>query len=159
MAAEFTHLHLHTGYSLLDGACDVDKLAKHLEKIGQKSAAFTDHWNIYGAVHFFDAMKKKGDEGLVWTEENLTSYLKDPKAFVPGNKMIFVGLKKDDEVADVVAVVFNAVLEGAAGPVLLCNVEFENAQIFAAVFIRLPFFLRLDPERPFEQRVEELAVL
>src|ERR1700733_12038633 len=59
MAAEFTHLHLHTDYSLLDGACDVDKLAKHLEKIGQKSAAMTDHGNIYGAVHFFDAMKKK----------------------------------------------------------------------------------------------------
>jgi len=60
MAAEFTHLHLHTDYSLLDGACDVDKLAKHLQKIGQTSAAMTDHGNIYGAVHFFDAMKKKG---------------------------------------------------------------------------------------------------
>jgi DNA polymerase-3 subunit alpha len=59
MAAEFTHLHLHTDYSLLDGACDVDKLAKHLSKIGQTSAAMTDHGNIYGAVHFFDAMKKK----------------------------------------------------------------------------------------------------
>jgi DNA polymerase-3 subunit alpha len=59
MAAEFTHLHLHTDYSLLDGACDVDKLAKHLSKIGQKSAAMTDHGNIFGAVHFFDAMKKK----------------------------------------------------------------------------------------------------
>src|ERR1700744_6099107 len=59
MAAEFTHLHLHTDYSLLDGACDVDKLAKHLVKIGQTSAAITDHGNIFGAVHFFDAMKKK----------------------------------------------------------------------------------------------------
>jgi DNA polymerase-3 subunit alpha len=59
MAAEFTHLHLHTDYSLLDGACDVDKLAKHLTKIGQTSAAITDHGNIYGAVHFFDAMHKK----------------------------------------------------------------------------------------------------
>ena len=59
MAAEFTHLHLHTDYSLLDGACDVDKLAKHLEKIGQKSAAITDHGNIYGAVHFFNAMKER----------------------------------------------------------------------------------------------------
>ncbi len=57
MAAEFTHLHLHTDYSLLDGACDVDKLAKHLQVIGQTSAAITDHGNIYGAVHFFNAMK------------------------------------------------------------------------------------------------------
>jgi DNA polymerase-3 subunit alpha len=59
MAADFTHLHLHTDYSLLDGACDVDKLAKHLKKIGQNSAAITDHGNIYGAVHFFDAMHKE----------------------------------------------------------------------------------------------------
>jgi DNA polymerase-3 subunit alpha len=59
MAAEFTHLHLHSDYSLLDGACDVDKLAKYLKKIGQTSAALTDHGNIYGAVHFFDAMKKQ----------------------------------------------------------------------------------------------------
>ena len=68
MAAEFTHLHLHTDYSLLDGACDVDKLAKHLVKIGQTSAAITDHGNIYGAVHFFDAMKKKGLKPILGCE-------------------------------------------------------------------------------------------
>ena len=59
MAAEFTHLHLHTDYSLLDGACDVDKVAAHLTKIGQTAAAMTDHGNMYGAVHFFDALEKK----------------------------------------------------------------------------------------------------
>jgi DNA polymerase-3 subunit alpha len=68
MAAEFTHLHLHTDYSLLDGACDVDKLAKHLEKLGQTSAAITDHGNIYGAVHFFDAMKKKSLKPILGCE-------------------------------------------------------------------------------------------
>ena len=39
MPAEFTHLHLHTDYSLLDGACDVDKLVKHVKKLGQTSVA------------------------------------------------------------------------------------------------------------------------
>jgi DNA polymerase-3 subunit alpha len=68
MAAEFTHLHLHTDYSLLDGACDVDKLAKHLSKIGQTSAAITDHGNIYGAVHFFDALKKKNLKPILGCE-------------------------------------------------------------------------------------------
>ncbi len=67
-AAEFTHLHLHTDYSLLDGACDVDKLAAHLAKIGQTSAAMTDHGNIYGAVHFFDAMQKKGLKPILGCE-------------------------------------------------------------------------------------------
>jgi DNA polymerase-3 subunit alpha len=67
-AAEFTHLHLHTDYSLLDGACDVDKLAGHLSRIGQKAAAMTDHGNIYGAVHFFDAMQKKGIKPILGCE-------------------------------------------------------------------------------------------
>ena len=56
--AEFTHLHLHTDYSLLDGACDVEKLVKHVKGMGQKAVAMTDHGNIYGAVQFFDAAKK-----------------------------------------------------------------------------------------------------
>jgi DNA polymerase-3 subunit alpha len=68
MPAEFTHLHLHTDYSLLDGACDVDKLAKHLTKLGQTSAAITDHGNIYGAVHFFDTMKKKSLKPILGCE-------------------------------------------------------------------------------------------
>ncbi len=56
--AEFTHLHLHTDYSLLDGACDVEKLLKHVKGMGQKAVAMTDHGNIYGAVQFLDAAKK-----------------------------------------------------------------------------------------------------
>src|ERR1700730_5945426 len=68
MAAEFTHLHLHTDYSLLDGACAVDKLAGHLSKIGQTSAAMTDHGNIYGAVHFFAAMQKKNLKPILGCE-------------------------------------------------------------------------------------------
>src|SRR6201989_694503 len=86
MAAEFTHTHLHTDYSLLDGACDVDKLAKHLSKIGQGSAAITDHGNIYGAVHFFDAMKKKelkpilGCELYICKEEDHRREFADPQS-------------------------------------------------------------------------------
>src|SRR5580658_9906101 len=66
--AEFTHLHLHTDYSLLDGACDVDKLVERVESIGQKSVAMTDHGNIYGAVHFFEAAKKKGIKPILGCE-------------------------------------------------------------------------------------------
>jgi DNA polymerase-3 subunit alpha len=68
MGTEFTHLHLHTDYSLLDGACDVDKLVAHVDKIGQKSVAMTDHGNIFGAVHFFDAAKKKGIKPILGCE-------------------------------------------------------------------------------------------
>ena len=68
MAAEFTHLHLHTDYSLLDGACDVDKLVKHVHSLGQTSAAMTDHGNIFGAVHFFDAAEKVGIKPILGCE-------------------------------------------------------------------------------------------
>src|SRR6202046_4611042 len=66
--AEFTHLHLHTDYSLLDGACDVEKLVAHVDKIGQKAVAITDHGNIYGAVHFFEAATAKGIKPILGCE-------------------------------------------------------------------------------------------
>ena len=49
---EFVHLHLHTDYSLLDGACGVDGLVKRVSELGQRAVAMTDHGNIYGAVEF-----------------------------------------------------------------------------------------------------------
>src|ERR1700678_2908230 len=66
--AEFTHLHLHTDYSLLVGACDVEKLVAHVDKIGQKSVAITDHGNIYGAVHFFEAATARGVKPILGCE-------------------------------------------------------------------------------------------
>jgi DNA polymerase-3 subunit alpha len=66
--AEFTHLHLHTEYSLLDGACDVQKLVDRVAALGQKSVAMTDHGNIYGAVHFFEAAKAKGIKPILGCE-------------------------------------------------------------------------------------------
>ncbi len=59
-----------------------------------------------GAVEGFgysDAIMEKAAEGLVWTEENLAGYLAKPKDFIPGNKMSFAGLRKEDDIADVIA--------------------------------------------------------
>jgi DNA polymerase-3 subunit alpha len=66
--AEFTHLHLHTEYSLLDGACDIQKLINRVADLGQKSVAMTDHGNIYGAVHFFNAAKERGIQPILGCE-------------------------------------------------------------------------------------------
>ena len=66
--SEFTHLHLHTEYSLLDGACDVHKLVNRVAALGQTSVAMTDHGNIYGAVHFFNAAKEKGIKPILGCE-------------------------------------------------------------------------------------------
>ncbi len=66
--AEFTHLHLHTEYSLLDGACDIQKLIDRVADLRQTSVAMTDHGNIYGAVHFFDAAKARGIKPILGCE-------------------------------------------------------------------------------------------
>jgi cytochrome c len=64
--------------------------------VGRKAASVPDY-------KYSEAMIAKGAEGVVWDEATLTAYLPDPKAFVPKTKMAFAGLKKPDEVADVIA--------------------------------------------------------
>jgi len=66
--AEFVHLHLHSDYSLLDGACDVEKLVDRVKKLGMPAVAMTDHGNIFGAVHFVNAAHKAGVKPIVGCE-------------------------------------------------------------------------------------------
>src|SRR6476659_5300922 len=66
--SEFVHLHLHTDYSLLDGACGVPQLVKRVAEIGQKAVAMTDHGNIYGTVEFVTAAEKAGIKPIVGCE-------------------------------------------------------------------------------------------
>src|ERR1700704_3039106 len=66
--SQFVHLHLHTDYSLLDGACDVDKLCNHVKELGMPAVAMTDHGNIFGAVHFVNAAHKAGVKPIVGCE-------------------------------------------------------------------------------------------
>src|SRR5215510_9105410 len=65
---EFVHLHLHTDYSLLDGACNIRKLIKRVSEIGQQAVAMTDHGNIYGTVEFMDEAEKAGIKPIVGCE-------------------------------------------------------------------------------------------
>ncbi len=64
----FTHLHLHTEYSLLDGACRINALMDRVKEIGQDSVAITDHGVMYGAVHFYKAAKEKGIKPIIGCE-------------------------------------------------------------------------------------------
>ena len=48
--SQFVHLHLHTDYSMLDGACDIEKLVHRVKELGMPAVAMTDHGNIFGAV-------------------------------------------------------------------------------------------------------------
>ncbi len=65
---DFTHLHLHTEYSLLDGACRIEELVSYAKKSGQKSLAITDHGVLYGAVAFYKECKAQGIKPIIGCE-------------------------------------------------------------------------------------------
>ena len=64
----FVHLHLHSGFSLLDGACDHDALAKTAAKYKMPAVAVTDHGNLFGAIGFYEAAKKAGVKPIIGCE-------------------------------------------------------------------------------------------
>ncbi len=64
----FVHLHLHTEYSLLDGACRIDRLFERAKELGQTAVAITDHGSMYGALEFYKAAKKHGIKPVIGCE-------------------------------------------------------------------------------------------
>jgi DNA polymerase III subunit alpha len=64
----FVHLHVHSDYSLLDGACRIDRLIDRVAELGQASVALTDHGVLFGAIDFFTTAKEKGVKPLVGCE-------------------------------------------------------------------------------------------
>ena len=71
-ASDFVHLHVHTDYSLLDGACRVDRLMERAATLGMKAIALTDHGNMFGAIEFYSAAQSKGIKPLIGCEIYLT---------------------------------------------------------------------------------------
>ena len=66
--AEFVHLHLHTEWSLLDGALRVEDVAKKAVEYGMPAVAITDHGNLYGVIHFYEKMRAAGVKPLIGCE-------------------------------------------------------------------------------------------
>ena len=64
----FVHLHLHTEFSLLDGACRIKQLAKRVKELGQSAVAITDHGVMYGAVDFYRACQAEGIKPIIGCE-------------------------------------------------------------------------------------------
>ena len=71
----FVHLHLHTEYSLLDGACRIDGLMERVKEIGQSAVAITDHGVMYGCIDFYKAAKAAGLKPIIGCEVYLTRRL------------------------------------------------------------------------------------
>ena len=64
----FVHLHLHTEFSLLDGACRIKKLAERVKELGQDAVAITDHGCMYGVIDFYRACKAAGVKPIIGCE-------------------------------------------------------------------------------------------
>jgi DNA polymerase-3 subunit alpha len=67
-ASDFVHLHLHTEYSLLDGATHIDELVERAHELGMRAVGITDHGNMFGAVAFHDACRAKGLKPILGCE-------------------------------------------------------------------------------------------
>ena len=64
----YTHLHLHTEYSLLDGLCRIPLLMEQARDLGMESMALTDHGNLYGAIDFYSSARKSGVKPIIGCE-------------------------------------------------------------------------------------------
>lgn len=87
---QFVHLHLHTDYSLLDGAIQIKPLSKRVEELKMPACAMTDHGNMYGAISFYNAMKSRGVKPIIGCESYITrGSRKEKAASAPGEKANF----------------------------------------------------------------------
>ena len=77
---------------------ELNKTGPHLVNIFGRRAGELESFKKYSK-----AMIAAGEEGLVWDEETLTEFIKKPKTYIKGTKMAFAGLKKDEQIADVIA--------------------------------------------------------
>ena len=65
MADSFAHLHVHTEYSMLDGASRVDRLMQRVAEMGMPAIAITDHGVMFGAIDFYRAGRKYGVKPII----------------------------------------------------------------------------------------------
>jgi DNA polymerase-3 subunit alpha len=84
MAGTFTHLHVHTHYSLLDGANKIPDLVKQAKKLGMDSLAITDHGCMFGVVEFFNECKKEGIKPILGMEAYMAPGHRGDRSGVPG---------------------------------------------------------------------------
>ena len=89
----FVHLHVHTEYSLLDGACRIKQLIERVKDLGQTAVAITDHGVMYGAVEFYNALKQKGVKPIIGCEVYVAArgrFSKEGKIDSSGNHLILL---------------------------------------------------------------------
>ncbi|MBQ8894106.1 MAG: DNA polymerase III subunit alpha [Clostridia bacterium] len=93
---DFVHLHLHTEYSLLDGACRINEVVSQAKALGQSALAITDHGVMYGVVDFYKACRKEGIKPIIGCEIYLAPHGRMDKQYnVDGKYSHLILLAKD----------------------------------------------------------------
>ena len=90
---EFVHLHVHSEYSLLDGACRIKQLVARVKELGQTACAVTDHGNMFAAVEFYDECKAQGIKPIIGCEVYVaprTRFDKIPKIDAPPYHLVLL---------------------------------------------------------------------
>ncbi|MBE6596818.1 MAG: DNA polymerase III subunit alpha [Ruminococcaceae bacterium] len=93
---DFVHLHLHSEYSLLDGACRISEIPRRAAECGHTAVALTDHGVMYGAVAFFDACKKAGIKPIIGCEVYVSPTTRFDKTQAAGKPYHLVLLCKNE---------------------------------------------------------------
>src|SRR5689334_24650573 len=114
--ADFVHLHLHTEYSLLDGACRLDRLMDKAHALKFSSLTLTDHGVLYGAIDFYQAARNKGIKPIIGCEVYVAPGSRLEKKASSGSRDVYnhLVLLAQDEVGykNLVKLVTSAHLEG-----------------------------------------------
>ena len=109
----FAHLHLHTEYSLLDGACRIDKLMERVKACGQDSVAITDHGVMYGCVQFYKAAKKAGIKPIIGCEVYVATRTRfDKVSHIDGSNHLVLLCKNEQGYRNLIKIVSKAFTEG-----------------------------------------------
>ena len=112
--ADFVHLHLHTEYSLLDGACRLDRLVDKAHELKFSSLAITDHGAMHGAIEFYQAARAKGIKPIIGCEVYVAPGSRLERKKVEGDKYHHLGLLAKDETGykNLIKLTTSAHLEG-----------------------------------------------
>lgn len=112
--SEFTHLHVHSHYSLLDGLSKIDELLDYVKNLGMDSVALTDHGVLYGAVEFYKKAKSKGIKPIIGCEVYLAfEKMEQKRPNIDDKRYHLVLLAKNEQgYKNLVQLVTKAHLEG-----------------------------------------------
>jgi len=94
---KFTHLHVHTGYSLLDGSAKIDELVARTKELGMESIAITDHGAMFGAIEFYKAAKEAGIKPIIGCEVYVAPQSRFSKETVNGVNYYHLVLLAENE--------------------------------------------------------------